>query len=1221
MDRVWVPSEFNKTSFASAGVDLARIAVIPEALDADLYQTPCEPLELNWGGPLGLLSHVKKRSRKPVGSRPYRFISVFDWSLHKGPDLLLEAFATEFGNRPDVEMVIKTWSTNFHTFEDIIGQADAMLIARTGRPLKAFANIHIFQTHLASTDMPRLYRACDCFVTPTRGDAWLRPLMEAMAVGLPTIATGWSGLTAYHNSSVGYPVKFKVVPVSEEGVRELSVYRDQSWAEPDIADLRRLMRHVEKNRVAATRKGSAARKHILANYSRQAVAKQTREELAVCREMANRRAWPQTLLQKPPATRVEERLRLPKPYPSSIDPVDIVDFVARLGRPLRVALEGDICVVSSLAHVNRELCLELLARGDVELTLSTGIDFSGFPPEDAERYAPLLACSGAELSGPPDITIRHHWPPKWDRPDVGKLIVMQPWELSHLPGADWVNGAISADEVWVYSRFVRDIYVRSGVPAEKVRVVPLGVRTEVFSPDGPEYPLPLHPVSGRRPLRYLYVGGTVDRKGADLLLPVYLRTFTRESEVCLVVKDMGVDTFYRGQNFAKAYKQAQADPNGAMVVHFDEAMSEAELASVYRSCDRVILPSRGEGFGLGPLEGAACGLTSIVTAGGPMDEYLSDETAFRVPYHRRYREGLHRGPGAFPSAPWDQQVDFHALSQALHRVNDDRAGAKLRGAAARAQIEKGWTWRRSADVARARLLEIVLPAKDLPAPPTTPWHGVRPTGKPSAPKHRKALKNGARIRLSLCMIVRDESKRLKACLESAAPYFDEMIVLDTGSTDNTREIALACGAKVYERKWTDSFAEARNASFDLASGEWIFWMDADDIISPECGAMLRDLIDRHPNRDAAYQVQVRIPPGPGEFSATLVDHVKLVPNRPEFRFEHRIHEQILPSLRRAKIDVRFSEAFVTHQNYDRSAEGQDKKRRRDFRLLYLDLLDHPDHPFVLFNLGMTYLYAVKDFEVAAHYLWRSLKASDWRDSIVRKAYALLTTARICQEEWELAITSNESGRAHYPEDAELLFQAGQIYQQLGKYDEAKSALERLLAGEDDPHYRSVDSSLRGYRGQHEIALLHRRLGDAPHCEQVLREIVSAQPDYLPGWKDLVDTLVSMGREDEARKLMSALPASGAPAVAKHPVDIRPVHPIASISPPGSAAVPPKPRAQSSINDCLARARITLPETPLKANWCIASVVSPGYEGLLDCFLGSLRANGCVNDANGGCFPL
>lgn len=375
------------------------------------------------------------------------------------------------------------------------------------------------------------------------------------------------------------------------------------------------------------------------------------------------------------------------------------------------------------------------------------------------------------------------------------------------------------------------------------------------------------------------------------------------------------------------------------------------------------------------------------------------------------------------------------------------------------------------------------------------------------------------------MIVRDEEARLADCLRSIAPHVDEMVVVDTGSADRTREIARACGARVFEFPWVDDFAAARNASLEQARGAWVFWMDADDVITAECGQALRRLVAGRPQRDAAFQVQVRIPPGPGEFSPSVVDHVKLFPNRPDLRFEHRIHEQILPALRRAGLEVLPGNLYVTHANYDRSDAGQARKRRRDFRLLELDLQDRPEHPFVLFNLGMTYLYATKEYEVAAHYLRRCLDRSHWADSIVRKAYAMLGTARLCQGEPCAALDANEEGRRHYPEDAELLFQAGQLYQQLGRFDAARRCLERLLAGTEEAEYRSVDVGLRTYRGRHELALLFRRMGDAPHCERVLRDIHAAHPTYLPAQLDLVETLALLHRPAEARTVLRGIAPS------------------------------------------------------------------------------------------------
>src|SRR3979411_386218 len=83
-------------------------------------------------------------------------------------------------------------------------------------------------------------------------------------------------------------------------------------------------------------------------------------------------------------------------------------------------------------------------------------------------------------------------------------------------------------------------------------------------------------------------------------------------------------------------------------------------------------------------------------------------------------------------------------------------------------------------------------------------------------------------RVSLCMIVKNEAANLPACLASIQGLPPEIVVVDTGSTDHTRDIALQFGAKVYDFPWVDSFAAARNESLKHATGDWIFWLDADD---------------------------------------------------------------------------------------------------------------------------------------------------------------------------------------------------------------------------------------------------------------------------------------------------------------------------------------------------------------------------------------------------------
>src|SRR5271165_1242506 len=138
-----------------------------------------------------------------------------------------------------------------------------------------------------------------------------------------------------------------------------------------------------------------------------------------------------------------------------------------------------------------------------------------------------------------------------------------------------------------------------------------------------------------------------------------------------------------------------------------------------------------------------------------------------------------------------------------------------------------------------------------------------------------------RPKVSLTMIVRNEGANLPACLSSAADLFDEIIVVDTGSTDRTRDIARDFGARVFDFVWVNDFAAARNAALARAKGDYAFWLDADDVLDPTQRAKLRVLLDGLRAGDqAAYVVRCSCDPGPnGDGGQTVVDHIRLFPVR------------------------------------------------------------------------------------------------------------------------------------------------------------------------------------------------------------------------------------------------------------------------------------------------------------------------------------------------------
>jgi tetratricopeptide (TPR) repeat protein len=404
------------------------------------------------------------------------------------------------------------------------------------------------------------------------------------------------------------------------------------------------------------------------------------------------------------------------------------------------------------------------------------------------------------------------------------------------------------------------------------------------------------------------------------------------------------------------------------------------------------------------------------------------------------------------------------------------------------------------------------PAPQCPPPETPPQGPAASAGPPPCTAGMPSP------RVSLCMIVRDEEPRIAACLESVRPWVDEMIVVDTGSTDRTADIARALGARVIDHAWQESFSEARNVSLGEATGDWILWMDADDVLPPESGSRIRECAARASDGITGFVAQVRCPAAPGEAGETVVDHVRLFRNLPEIRFELRIHEQVLPSIRRIGGEIARSPITVVHANYDHSPEGQKRKRARDEKLLALDLAENPDHPFVHFNVGMTASHE-GDHGRAIQHLRESIRLSSPRESHVRKAYALLAASHRARGETELALSACREGREIYPQDAELLFNEGLAWQRAGELPRAADCLERLLdLPRESDYLGSLDPGIFSYKARHNLAAIQEQMGNFSQAEACWREAIAERAELLSSWIALAELLVRQGRKRDVELL-------------------------------------------------------------------------------------------------------
>ncbi len=269
MTEIWVPSEFNRETFTRSGVDASRIQVIPGSVDIERFGPHVEPLDL-------------------PDRAAFNFLSVFDMSLRKGWDVLLRAFVSEFDHGEDVALHLKIGLLPGQDMDTAVQSIHTYLESTLGVDVEAIPDVILMTETLSQELMARLYRTADAFVLPSRGEGWGRPYMEAMASGLPTIGTGWSGNTQFMNDSNAYLIDSSLVDVPEAAVREAAHFRGHRWAEPDVAHLRRLLRHVYENRDEAAARGAAARSSVARGFDRSRIAALMAERFKVLASSSRR---------------------------------------------------------------------------------------------------------------------------------------------------------------------------------------------------------------------------------------------------------------------------------------------------------------------------------------------------------------------------------------------------------------------------------------------------------------------------------------------------------------------------------------------------------------------------------------------------------------------------------------------------------------------------------------------------------------------------------------------------------------------------------------------------------------------------------------------------------------------------------------------------------------------------------------------------------------------
>ncbi len=397
--------------------------------------------------------------------------------------------------------------------------------------------------------------------------------------------------------------------------------------------------------------------------------------------------------------------------------------------------------------------------------------------------------------------------------------------------------------------------------------------------------------------------------------------------------------------------------------------------------------------------------------------------------------------------------------------------------------------------------------------------------------------------VSLCLIAKDEEATIGMAIKSVLALVDEVIVVDTGSRDNTRIIAEGYGAKVFDVPWADDFSAARNAALDQAAGKWILVLDADEFLEPVRPVEFQRLL--HDPGAAGYRLRMI---GREGDDGAMTSRVRLFRNVPEVRYRYPIHERLAPSLgewaSREDLLILDSDLAVMHERND--SDRRAHRRERNQRILRKALENYPDEPYFPYRLaceGQSLLdgevLPVAGLGAALAYLrtaWAKARALDPAQQVALTWLpdfgARITSSLLAVGAVEEAGAVIAEIRGLFPNHPLILLQSvavdcSGLQMSGGPHDKAarrrimaraRRDLKHIMRGKNLAAGAPVDNRVRElyplrYLG--ELALLEGKVTEALG---LFEQALSLDPSYSCGWLGLAECSRFAGDSKRALKL-------------------------------------------------------------------------------------------------------
>ncbi len=272
--------------------------------------------------------------------------------------------------------------------------------------------------------------------------------------------------------------------------------------------------------------------------------------------------------------------------------------------------------------------------------------------------------------------------------------------------------------------------------------------------------------------------------------------------------------------------------------------------------------------------------------------------------------------------------------------------------------------------------------------------------------------------LSLSMIVKNEEKNLPGCLDSVKDIVDEIIIVDTGSEDRTKEIASEFRAEIFDYPWQNDFSAARNESLKRCKGEWVLYLDADERLEEKSKAFLRNMLENTSENIGGYicTIESRHAALTGEAEEHRGGYPRIFRNYgyPKIKFMGRVHEQITPSILELGKNFLMSDVVIKHLGYDQSREVMEQKIKRNYAMLMQHINEEPANAFAWYQLGQTLaqMNLKKEAEDAVRF---SIQLGGLSDSVFASAAATMAQLTGAKRNFKEAIGWAEKSLQRAPE--------------------------------------------------------------------------------------------------------------------------------------------------------------------------------------------------------------